>query len=237
MAEFRICLCQQVQILQTEYPSRILQEHVEEVKQDHFSDGLSPEYWQMLAHKVDGENPVFYSKLFLTAQKLERWAEARDPLLPNITIARSLNVAHSHSQGNLFPSRKLKGSCTFTAQSVVADDRETEEDSGPKPNREMEAESSAEVDMGMLVEIGDVDPFLGYIMWFAIAVELYQKKNHNCFRCGSPDYLVKDCPKDLAKTARKGGLNLKEWVVKKGGQSSQKLVVTQQTALGDAPQA
>ena len=50
-----------------EYPGRIQQEHVEEVKQDHFHEGLSPEYQWMLAHKVDGENLVTYSKLLLAA--------------------------------------------------------------------------------------------------------------------------------------------------------------------------
>ena len=42
MAEFRVCLSQQVQILQMEYPGRIQQEHVEEAKQDQFYEGLSP---------------------------------------------------------------------------------------------------------------------------------------------------------------------------------------------------
>ena len=115
VAEFGVCLSQQVQLLQTEYPSRIQQEHVEEVKQDHFYKVLSPEYRQMLAHKVNGENPVTYSELLITAQKLERWVEAKEPLLPQTPTTRSLNVTHSHSQGNLFPSRKLKGNCTFTA--------------------------------------------------------------------------------------------------------------------------
>ena len=55
---------------------------MEEVKWDHFCEGLSPEYQQMLAQKVDGKNPVTYSELLLAAWKLERWVEARDPLLP-----------------------------------------------------------------------------------------------------------------------------------------------------------
>ena len=54
----------------------------------------------------------------------------------------------------------------------------------------------------MLGEVGDIDPLLGYIPWFATVVELYQKKNCNCFRCGSPDHLVKDCPKELGKLQR-----------------------------------
>ena len=43
VAEFGVHLSQQVQILQMEYPSRIQQEHVEEMKQDHFYEGLSCE--------------------------------------------------------------------------------------------------------------------------------------------------------------------------------------------------
>ena len=44
MADFGVCLSQKVQILQTEYLSRIQQQHVEEVKQDHFYEGLNPQY-------------------------------------------------------------------------------------------------------------------------------------------------------------------------------------------------
>ena len=88
MAEFRVHLSQQAQILQTDYPSRIQQEHVKEVKWDHFYEGLSPKYWQMMAHKVNGENPVTYLKLLLAAWKLERWVEARNPLLLKTTTTR-----------------------------------------------------------------------------------------------------------------------------------------------------
>ena len=43
------------------------------------------------------------------------------------------------------------------------------------------------------------------------------EKEPQYFGCGSPDHLVKNCPNDLGKTARKVGLNLKEGMVKKGG--------------------
>ena len=89
--------------------------------------------------------------------------------------------------------------------------------------------------MGTSGEVGNVDPLLSYIMQFANAVELYQKKNCNCFGCGSPDHLVKDCPKELGKTARKVGLNMKEGTAKKQGQSSQMLVATQQATPDDTP--
>ena len=89
VAAFGVCLSQQVQIL-PEYPSRIQQEHVEEEKQDCFYEGLSPKYQQMLAHKVNWENPVTYSKLLLATQKLERQAEARHPLLPKPTYCQEI---------------------------------------------------------------------------------------------------------------------------------------------------
>ena len=96
----------------------------------------------MLAHKVNGENPVTYSKLLLATWKLERWAEAIDPLLLKTTTASSLNIICSHSQGNLFPSRKLKGNCTFTTQFAVVY-HEMAEDSVPKPDKEKDAKSPA----------------------------------------------------------------------------------------------
>ena len=81
----------------------------------------------------------------------------------------------------------------------MVEDHEAEEDSGPKHNGEKEAKSSVEDNTGLAGEVGDVDLSLGYITWFANALELYQKKSCNCFGCGSLDHLVKDCPKDLAK--------------------------------------
>ena len=117
----------------------------------------------------------------------------------------------------------------------MVQDHETEEDSGPKPDGEKEAETSAEEDAGTLGKVGNADPSLGYIMWLANKVELSQKKNYNCFGCGSPDNLVKDCSKELGKTTRKLGLNLKEGMAKKGGWFSQKSVTIQQTTPGDAP--
>ena len=92
-----------------------------------------------------------------------------------------------------------------------------EEDSSPKPDEEKEAESPAEEDAGTTGEIGDVNLLLGYIAWFTNAVQLYHKRNCNCFRCCSPNHLVKDCPKELGKAMRKVGLNSKERMEKRGG--------------------
>ena len=125
-AKFGVCLAQQVQILQSEYPGRIQQEHVEEMKQDHFYEGLNPDYQCMLAHKVDGKHPTSYSDLLLASQKLEKWAEARDPLLPKTTTLGGLNATWPQMSGNLFPSMKLKGNCTFMAWSVTVESIGTE---------------------------------------------------------------------------------------------------------------
>ena len=93
----------------------------------------------MLAHKVDGEHPTRYSDLLLAAQKLERWAEARDPLHPKTSPMGGFNKTHSQTSGNLFPSQKLKGSHTFTARSAMVECKGVIEDPGPKVD---EVESS-----------------------------------------------------------------------------------------------
>ena len=71
--------------------------------------------------------------------------------------------------------------------------------------------------MGTIGDVSDLDPSLGFSAQFANAVELYQNRNHNCFGCGSSDHLVKDCPREMGKTTRKVGINLKEGMAKKGG--------------------
>ena len=95
----------------------------------------------MLAHKVDGEHPTRYSDLLLAARKLGRWAEARDPLLLKTTPNGALNVTHSQTHKNLFPSQKLKGSHAYTAQSAMVESNTAAEDSGMKLEEKEEAES------------------------------------------------------------------------------------------------
>ena len=169
MAEFGVCLSQQVQILQSEYLGRIQQEHIE-MKEDHFHEGLNPKYQQMLAHKVDSEHPAGYSNLLLAAQMLEKWAEARDPLLPKTTPTGGSNVTHSQTLGNLFPSWKLKVSHTFTAQSAVVECKRVAEDSGMKAE---EAESSDREDPETSSGVGGSDQSVQYIVHFANLVKLY----------------------------------------------------------------
>ena len=114
----------------------------------------------MLAHKVDGKHPTSYSDLLLVAQKLERWAEARDTLLPKTTITGGSNITWPQTWGNLFLSRKLKGNCPFMAQSAIVECIGTEGDSSIKPEGEEEAESLEREDHEILIEIGGADqPF------------------------------------------------------------------------------
>ena len=95
VAEFWVHLSQKVQILQLEYLRRILLEHVEEMKWDHFYEGLNPQYRWMLVHKVDSKNAAGYSDPLLATRKLERRTEARDPLPPKTAMTSVSNVTHS----------------------------------------------------------------------------------------------------------------------------------------------
>ena len=207
------------------------------MKWDHLYEGLNPKYWHMLAHKVDGKHPTSYSNLPLATWRLERWKAARDPLLLKATTIRGLNVAQSQKSGYLFTSRKLKGNHTFTALSTKVENTETEEDSSVKQEGEEEAESSVEEHAETSRGVRGTAQSVGYIIHFANVVELYQRKNQNCFRFGSPDHLMRDCPKDLSKTTQKVSLNAKEGIAKEGSWTPQKPVVAQPTSSDEAPKA
>ena len=237
IAEFRVHLLQQVQILQSGYPGRIQPEHMKEMKCDHFYEGLNPKYLWMLAHKVDGEHPASYSDLLLVAQKLERWAEARDPLPPKMAATNGSNIMHFQMPGNLFPSHKLKGNCTFPTWAVTIGNDEVKEDPGVKLEREGEMELSADKYIEVLHGVGETNQSIKYIVHFTKAVEIYQKINKNCFGCGSPDRLIQDCPKDISRSAQKVYWNMKEGTANKGGWAHQKPDATQQASLDKMPQA
>ena len=91
--------------------------------------------------------------------------------------------------------------------SAIVESIGTEGDSCVKQKGEEEVETS-EGGQETPSEIRDQ-----IIIHFTNTVKLYQKKNWNCFRCGIPDQLVKDCPKDLTGSPEK-------WVLmkKKGWQ-------------------
>ena len=205
------------------------------MKWDHYYEGLNPKFRFMLAHKVDGDYPASYSDLFLAAQKLERQNKATDPLLPKTTTAGGLNITHSQTPVNLFHSCKLKGKLTFTAWSVTVEGNKVGGDSDAKPEWEEEVQSSAE-DPKAFSGLGGTDQPISYIVHFANIVELYQKKTQNCFRCGSPNHLIRDCPKDVGKIAQKMSLNARGgW--KEGRLAPQKPSVVQPVSLDKAPWA
>ena len=106
---------------------------MKEMKRDHFYEGLDPEFRHMLAHKVDSDHPASYSDFLLAAQKIERQNKARDPLVLKTTTTGGLNVTHSQTPVNLFPSQKLKGNWTFTSQSATVEGNKVGEDPDAKP--------------------------------------------------------------------------------------------------------
>ena len=130
----------------------------------------------MRAHKVDGKNPTSYSSLPLAAQKLERWAEARDPLLPKYTTMGGSNVTQPQKSENLFPSQKLKGRHTFTAQSATVESNRVTEDLSMKAEEAEDGKSSDEENPETSSGFSRADQLVGYIIHFANAVKLYQKK-------------------------------------------------------------
>ena len=183
----------------------------------------------MLAHKVDGDHPT---RLF-AAQKVEKWSEARDPLLQKITTTGGLSVTYSQTPVYLFLSQKLKGNQTFSAQLATMEGNEVGEDSNAKPEWEEEVESSAEGPYASSGLCGAYHP-ISYIVHFANTVGLYQKKTQKCFGCGSPNHLIRDCPKDVGKITQKASLNMKEETTKMGGLAPQKPSVTQPVSLHEA---
>ena len=94
---------------------------------------------------------------------------------------------------------------------------EAKEDPGEKPEGEGETEPSADEDVEVSGGIGETGQSIEYIVHFTKGVELYQKKNRNCFGYGSPEHLVQGCLKDTSRSAQKVCLNMKEGMAKKGG--------------------
>ena len=92
----------------------------------------------------------------------------------------------------------------------------------------MEPSADKEVEVSGRAE--ETDQPMEYIICFAKAVKLYQQKNRSCFLSGSPNHLMRDCPKDISKAAQKADLNTKEGTAKKGGWTPHKSAVTQQAS-------
>ena len=76
---------------------------------DCFYEGLSPKYWGILAHKVNSENPVTYSKLLLAAQKLKDRQKPEIICSKKTTTAGSLNITHSPLTGKSISIKEVEG--------------------------------------------------------------------------------------------------------------------------------
>ena len=123
------------------------------------------------------------------------------------------------------------------AWSNIVESIETEEDSSVKSEGEDEAKSLDWEDPEKSSGTDGADQLMSYIVHFANTVKLYQRKNQNCFGCGSPDHLMRDCLKDLKKTTWWVALNAKEGMAKKRGWAPHKPVIAQLASLDEAPKA
>ena len=72
---------------------------------------------------------------------------------------------------------------------VVGND-EAGKDPDANPDGEGETGSSAGKEVEASSRAGETDQSIEYIVHFTKAIELYQKKNRNCFGCSSPDHLI-----------------------------------------------
>ena len=143
----------------------------------------------MLVHILDAELPASYSGLLLGIQKLEGWAEARNPPPLKIAVTNGSTAMHSEMPGNLFPSCKLKGHHTFSTQAATVGNGTAEEDPGVELEEEKETEPSADKEVEASGEVNEADQSIEYIVYFVNMVELYQKKNKNWFGSRSQDHL------------------------------------------------
>ena len=78
MAKFGIRLTEQVQILWDEFPRRFLARYMEDVKRDHFYEGLHESLQTQLAHKMERDHLSTYNDLLLATCKLEKRKEIKD---------------------------------------------------------------------------------------------------------------------------------------------------------------
>ena len=90
----------------------------------------------------------------------------------------------------------------------MVEDCEMEEDSGPKPDKEKETESPAEEDAGKIGEIGDVNPSLCYIVWFANAVVISEKEPQ-MLQVWQPKSLGEGLPERTRESHEEGRFKLK----------------------------
>ena len=86
---------------------------MEEMKGDHFYEGLNPKYWQILAHKVDGENPAGYFDLLLATQKTGRKSRNQRPSAPKDNCKQWIECYTFSDPRQLIPLMQVEGQPYF----------------------------------------------------------------------------------------------------------------------------
>ena len=187
----------------------------------------------MLAHKVDGENPAGCSDLLLATWKLQRRAEARDPLAPKTPVTSGSNVICSQTPGNLFASCKLKGTCTFTTWTATIGNAEGEADSGMK-QEEMEPLADEQVKAFRWSRRNRSAYGVYCLLHQGSQTILTEKQKLFQVQESWPPHV--GLPKRHQQITWKADLNTKEGMAKKGGQATQKSATAQQTSLEETSQ-
>ena len=138
---------------------------MEDVKHDHFYEGLCESLQTQLAHKMVRDHLSKYNDLLLATHKLEKRKEIKD------------TWQQMWKEGNtIYPSCKLKG---VIAKAITM----------AKEN-ELDEESKCEDNTGALViQVPEkMDP--EFIIHYAQAIKLFSEQTRRWFACGSKEHLV-----------------------------------------------
>ena len=144
---------------------------MEEIKHDCLYEDLNPKYWQVLVHKVDGENwPA------PNCMKTGKKGRAQGHSSPKDSCNQWIECNTFSDQGNLFPLYKLKDNHTFSSQVVTIGNAEGKADSDKKQEGEGEMEPSVAKEFEVSGGVEGTDQPKEFIICFAKVVKLYQQK-------------------------------------------------------------
>ena len=222
MSKYSVQLAWHIKIIQTKFPRRIREEHLEGLNQDCFYEVLK-EYQIMLAPQMEDRHLATYAKL-LKAARFRNDSKANTPHHRFFQLDGSSNVWATASTTLFTPCRlKEKSPGTFRQSCNSGrwwrmgwwrwcSRRELLWCKGYRPQ-----DTSA------------CEPNEQCMVQFAKPVDLYQQKEHRFFWCGSANHLIHNCSKGLDSTTEVP-FNSKEGMDKKGAQASQKKTAMQQVS-------
>ena len=194
VSDWGVCLSRQLQILAASFPDRFPQDHVAELKRDHFYGGLPKRLKAMVAYLKGGPQVRTYSDYLRAARE----AEKEDSIeLSRSSRSQPTDGPSKPRTTSFFPLRKLKGSQPFpkkpTIRLVQLDEEDADDGEDPESNDPDGIEGVTEE----------------FMVWLAGAVKDGQMDEKCCYYCNSPEHFIHNCP--LMKTARdKKQLNGKE---------------------------